>query len=182
MNYVEPIRNKEAIRDISSYLKKTCGRNHIMFLIGIYSGLRISDILRLKIYDVQDRYHFEITEQKTGNKRKIPINKVLKKAIDTFCEGKDPDDYLIKSRQGYNKSITRDMAYKIIKDACSKFGIHRVGTHTLRKTFGYHYYHDSGGDIETLRIIFGHSHWSITARYIGITQDTIDDAILAITY
>ena len=47
MNYVEPIRDSDKIRELANYLRNYSERNYIMFLIGVNSGLRISDILRL---------------------------------------------------------------------------------------------------------------------------------------
>ena len=153
-----------------------------MFAIGVYGGFRISDILKLRVRDVKGKFYFEVNEQKTGKNRKFAINPVLRKIFDKYCEGKEYNDYLIVSREGYNKPISRDMAYKIIRTVCEEFGIMNCGTHTLRKTFGYHYYHDNNGDLETLRILFKHSHWTITAKYIGVTDETINDVFSRISY
>lgn len=177
MNFVEPIRDKRVLEDLLNAVKNDNERDYIMLLTGFYSGFRISDILLLRIKDVYKKKNFDVVEEKTGNRRVIPVNPVLKKELDRYCMDKDPEDYLIKSRQGFNKPITRDMAYKVVKKWGDLFGIENLGTHSLRKTFGYHYYHSSNGDIETLRRIYGHSHWSITIRYIGISQDTINTAI-----
>ncbi len=182
MNFVEPIRDKRVLEDLLSSVKKESERDYIMMLTGFYSGFRISDLLKLRIEDVYNKKSFDVVEGKTGNKRKIPVNPVLKKELDSYCRGKDPDEYLIKSRQGYNKPISRDMAYKIIKRWGENFGLYNLGTHSMRKTFGYHYYKDSKGDIETLRRIYGHAHWSITIRYIGINQETINAAIYNFRY
>ena len=181
MNFVEPIRSKEKVNDIMRYFSETSKRNQLMFAIGIYTGLRISDILKLRVSDVSNQKYFDIIEKKTGKKRKFSINPELKKLFNAYCVGKEPNDYLIQSREGYNKPISRDMAYKIINQVCYDFGVENCGTHTLRKTFGYHYYQETG-DLETLRIIFQHSHWSITAKYIGITKETIDEVFMRISY
>lgn len=53
----------------------------------------------------------------------------------------------------------------------------RVGTHTLRKTFGYHAY-QSGVRLAVLQKLFNHSAPSVTLVYIGITQDELDDVYL----
>lgn len=176
MNYVEPIRDIELIKDIACYLQKSSERNYIMFLMGIYSGLRVSDILRRRIRDVKNKDYFTIREKKTKNQRIIQINPMLKKALKQYCENKSLDEYLIKSREGINKPITRDMAYKILNETCGMFGIANIGTHSMRKTFGYHYYKQTG-DVATLQKIYGHSDPSITLAYIGITQEDINKAI-----
>ena len=55
MNFVEPIRDKTTVQDIADYLKDRHEKYYIMFLIGIYSGLRISDILKLKLRDLRGK-------------------------------------------------------------------------------------------------------------------------------
>ena len=64
--------------------------------------------------------------------------------------------------------------YRFLNEACEKLGISiNVGTHTMRKTFGYHHYKQFN-DIALLQKILNHSSPSITLRYIGIDQETID--------
>jgi integrase len=176
MNFVEPVRERNKVQDIAEYLRFKNERNYVMWMMGIYSGLRISDILLLKIKDVRDRKSIVIRERKTGKQRSFEINPALKRCLADYCQGKDPDDYLIKSREQYNRPITRSMAYKILRDAADQFGIESMGTHTMRKTFGYHFYMQTK-DVVTLQKIFNHSHPSITLRYIGIEQEAINEAI-----
>ena len=86
-------------------------------------------------------------------------------------------DYLFKGRNGENKPISRVMAYMIINQACKKTHItDNVGTHTLRKTFGYHHY-QTFHDVAILQYLLNHSSPSITLRYIGITQDNVEDTL-----
>ena len=56
MNYVEPIRDKDDIQAMKDYLREWNERNYMMFLLGINSGLRISDIINLRVKDVQGWY------------------------------------------------------------------------------------------------------------------------------
>lgn len=86
-------------------------------------------------------------------------------------------DYLFKGRNGENKPISRVIAYMIINQACKKAQItDNVGTHTLRKTFGYHHY-QTFHDVAILQYLLNHSSPSITLRYIGITQDNVEDTL-----
>jgi len=156
-----------------------------MFRIGIYTGLRISDILKLKVRDVKRdgkiRDRMTLREKKTNKERKIAINKYLKKDLKEYCISKPEGEYLMISRVGTNKPITRSMAYKVMADIKDKFNLDSCGTHTLRKTFGYHYYLKTK-DVATLQKLFNHSHSSITLGYIGITQNTLDKALLNMEY
>lgn len=80
---------------------------------------------------------------------------------------------MFKSREGKNKPITRVRAYEILKNAASELGINEVGTHTMRKTFGYQNYQREK-DVAMLQDIFNHSSPYITLKYIGVNQDAID--------
>lgn len=175
MNFVEPIRDTQKVRDIQEYLKRTNERDYVLFITGVYTGLRISDILRLKVQDVKDKRFIYLREKKTSKQNIIEINKLLEKEYKWYCSSKESDEYLIKSREGINKPISRVRAYEIIKEVGISFGIENLGTHTLRKTFGYHYYRQTK-DVGTLMKMFNHSDPSITLRYIGIIQDEMNRA------
>lgn len=181
MNFVEPIRDKTTVKDIADFLKGIHEKYFIMFLIGIYSGLRISDILKLKIRDVREKKRIKVREKKTNKEKFFPVHKELEKALSIYCEGKQDSDFLIPSARVKNKAVSREYAYRIIRLAGEEFGIDSLGTHSMRKTFGYHFYLQQK-DIVLLMRIFNHSHESITLRYIGIEQTTIDAAMKKFSY
>ena len=97
MNFVEPIRDERKFRDIQEYLKRTNERNYIMLITGTYTGLRISDVLKLKVSDVKDKKFIYIREKKTGKQNIIELNPLLIKAYKSYCDDKFQDEYLIKS-------------------------------------------------------------------------------------
>ena len=175
MNTVQPIRDKSIIEKFKNELLKKGSRDYMMFVIGINAGLRISDILPLKMKDVKNVTHIKIIEKKTGKAKRFKINPYLRKEIDKYIDGMNDDDYLFPSRKG-DKPITRVQAYRILNDVAKKLGIEEVGTHTLRKTFGYWHYQQYK-DVAILQEIFNHSVPSITLRYIGINADIIDASI-----
>lgn len=176
MNYVEPIRDGKKVEDISIYLRKQSERNYIMFILGIYSGLRISDVLKLRVKDVKHKDYINIREKKTGKQKIFPLNAFIKKELKVYCEIKELNEYLIKSRQSSNTQLSRQMAYLIIREAGEFQGIANLGTHSMRKTFGYHFYQQYK-DIVTLQKIFNHADPSITLHYIGIEQAAINSKI-----
>lgn len=67
MEFVEPIKDKRKIELVKVILKKNDFRDYMLFLMGINSGLRISDILKLKVSDVRGKQYIEVKEQKTDN-------------------------------------------------------------------------------------------------------------------
>lgn len=175
---VEPIRDKEKIEIVKRILKENGSRDYLLFLMGINIGLRISDILKLKVSDVKDREYIELFEQKTGKYKRFPITQSFKQTLEEFIADKNPEEWLFSSQRG-SKPITRIQAYRIICNACVNAGITaRIGTHTLRKTFGYHFYQENK-DVALLQCIFNHSAPSVTLKYIGINQDIIDSRLNA---
>lgn len=175
MNYVEPIRDKEDIQAMKEYLKEWNERNYMLFLLGINSGLRISDIIKLRAKDVQGNYIYT-REIKTGKVVKRFIHDDVKKEVRQYIRGMSPQQFLFRSRKGKHRHITREAAYLIIKVAAEEVGVDNVGTHTMRKTFGYHYY-KATQDVAMLMTLFNHASPSITLRYIGINQDQQDRAM-----
>ncbi|RBW67280.1 tyrosine-type recombinase/integrase, partial [Bacillus taeanensis] len=96
--------------------------------------------------------------------------------IERYTHRMAPSDFLFPSRQG-DKPISRVQAWNIINEAAREAGVPGpIGTHTLRKTFGYHFYQRTK-DVAMLQQIFGHSSPSITLRYIGINDDMVDAAL-----
>lgn len=177
MNFVQPVREKEKIEEIKTELKKSGYRDYLLFVTGINTGLRISDLIKLKVKDVRNNTHVIITEQKTGKQKRFLINPNLTAIMNEYIKNLPDEEYIFKSRQGGNKPITRVQAYRIINNAVKKSGVaDQVGTHTLRKTFGYHHY-QINKDIAVLQDIFNHSAPSITLRYIGINDDMKDKTI-----
>jgi integrase len=175
-NTVEPIRDPDQIRKMKEYLLHKSYRDYFLFAFGINSGLRIGDILPLRVMDVISTNHLRIKEQKTGKIRKVRMTLALQEEITKYTQGMAASDFLFSSRQG-NKPISRVMAWKIIKESGRAVGVKSaIGTHTLRKTFGYHFYQRTK-DVAILQEIFGHSSPSITLRYIGINDDLIDSAM-----
>lgn len=175
-NAVEPIRDIEKIQEIKEYLLRRSYRNYFLFIFGINSGLRISDILPLRVLDVKYTTHLKIQEKKTKNIRRTIITLTLKNEIEKYTKAMADSEYLFPSQKG-NKPISRIHAWQIIHDAAKACGVEgSIGTHTLRKTFGYHFYQKSK-DVAMLQYIFGHSSPSITLRYIGINDDMVDKAL-----
>lgn len=181
MNTVEPIRDKNVVLDLADYLKARNERDYVLYMFGIYSGLRISDILIFRVRDVRGKNAVYLREKKTGKEKRFALNDELIAILDQYVKNKKDYEYLFKSPRYPNKPITRQQAYNILTDAARAFGIDSIGTHTLRKTFGYHMYQQTH-DAVTLKEIFNHSDISVTLRYIGINQDNKDKAIRGLSY
>lgn len=180
MNTVEPIRDIGKVHDIADYLREKSERNYILFTFGIYTGLRVSDILKLQVRDVRDKDRIYVREQKTGKENAFMINDELRPDLNRYIKGKSDYEYLFHSKRS-NKPITRQQAYNILSEAGAVFGLQRIGTHTMRKTFGYHFYQQTK-DAATLKEILNHSSIQITMRYIGITEDIKNEKMSRLSY
>lgn len=196
MEFVEPLRSLAAIDRMKKALKARSLRDYTLFIMGIYTGLRISDLLLLKVQDVADRAgkklvvrdRIALREKKTKKAKIIVLNKDAKSALRVYLAAvnpKDEDPLFVSSRrtdEGKPRAIGRWQAYKVLNRAAREAGIRdRIGTHTLRKTFGYWNYR-KGFDIVLLQKIFNHSSPAVTLHYIGFTQDEIDAAYTNLRY
>ncbi len=187
MNIVEPIRSENRIKQIRGNLfRQESPRDYLLFVFGINSGLRIGDILSLKLADIKDsqgnlKDDLDIKEQKTGKTRKVFFNKQIKEAINHYLKKTDIfdlDQYLFTSEKSKkNRPITRIRAYQLINKWCKDTGLNcKVGGHTLRKSFGYHL-RKQGISIEQISSLLNHQNIKVTFRYIGINQDENKEVI-----
>lgn len=171
---VQPIRSLEKLNDMKWSLKKWCGeRDYILFLLGINTGLRVSDLLNLKITDIRGKKKIDVKEGKTGKNRTIQLTNIYDE-LNTYIESLDSTECLFPSRKG-DKAISRIQAYRQLNKASDMVDItDGIGTHTMRKTFGYWHYKQFK-DVAELQMILNHSHPNITLKYIGITDEQIEN-------
>jgi integrase len=217
MKTVQPIRDINQIHKVEDILKQSNYRDYILFKLGIYSGYRISDIVKLKVSDLRDKNYFEVKENKTGKNRKIIIHPSFKEELDVYLLNKKDNEYIFASKKYSNtvKSKTKELnaktnnlntkyididndapnspigrcqAWRILNNATKQAGIeYEIGTHTMRKTFGYWLYNNSADkngykDIVMVQKILGHSSPEVTLRYIGIMQEDEDELICSLNY
>lgn len=176
MNYVEPIRDKNKVKEMLERADRKGKKYRVMLEIGFYCGLRISDILKLTVDDVRDRKTINIREKKTGKQRMFDINPVLSKTFKDYTVDKMGSEYLIQADGPINRPIGRQWAWQVIKELSRDCGLENIGTHTLRKTFGYHHYMQFK-DVVLLQTIFNHATPQHTLRYIGIEQSKANEAL-----
>lgn len=177
MSYnVQPLKTTQEILAFQDALctGKFQKRNQFLFILGINTGLRMGDLLKLRVCDIANQDIAVLQEEKTKKKRILYLAE-MRPLIDRYVKGMQPDRYLFLSST--QRQLTVDGVYKIFQKAAQQLGRNDIGTHTLRKTFGYHYYQRTH-DIATLMIIFNHSNEVITKRYIGITDSEIQASLI----
>ncbi|KMJ55041.1 integrase [Bacillus sp. LL01] len=178
MEYVEPIKEIELIERIKTVLKEKSKRDYVLFVFGINTGILISHLLQIKVKDVYDgqsiKDYYLLKEAKNAEEKLFYINQKVKGALFSYIKEArlQQEDFLFKSRKN-DQPITRQQAYRIINKVAREVGMReKIGTHTLRKTFGYHAY-CGGVAISLLQAIFNHSTKAETLRYIGIEKKSV---------
>ena len=171
MSTVEPIRKLKDLRKVENALSEKM-RDLLFFTVGTNCGLRISDILSLNVGDVKGKKYIYLREKKTGKAKKLPINSKLERMFAKFTKNRQSDEPLFMTK--FENRLSRVTAYYTIREACKRANLEEnFGTHTMRKTFGYHHY-KKYKDVAMLQKIFNHSSPAMTLRYIGIEQEEIN--------
>jgi len=187
----QPIRNQKHIKQISSYfLDREEHRNYLLFIMGIHTALRISDMLRLTWQDVYDfdnncvHNEFTIIEKKTNKSKTIAVNQSVVNAIYKLFKKVNPvaKDKFLFAHPILDKAISRIQAYRILRASAEDVRVDvPVSCHSLRKTFGYHLW-KGGTSHEIIMDIYNHSSYAITKLYLGITQDDKNSAYLGLHF
>ena len=190
MNFVEPIRDRKRIAQIKNQLRgQGRHRDLLLFTVGINSALRISDLLNLRIHHFLDergliRRRFAINEEKRGKRQEVVINDSIRDALDEYLAAyprvaSDPDNYVFFNTKAnsFREPIKRGQAWKFITSICADIGLRgNFGTHSLRKTWGYHA-RMSGVDLALIMYKLNHASLSYTKRYLGITDDELEEVV-----
>ncbi len=166
MNWVAPIKNDQTLQKFKETLRTIDDKYYILFEIGIGTGLQLQDILQFKVKDVRDK---EVLTAVIGTRqieRAFPLKPELQAIIAEFIRGRNDDEYLITGYASTNKPLSREQAYRIFKQTGSKIGLKSIGTQTMRKTFAWRYYKETG-DIHYIQTLLNHASPNITFRYIG---------------
>ena len=137
-------------------------------------GLRISDIVRLRLSDIVNdggRYRLSIVEQKTGKARVFTVPLVIYQYMDNYC-----------LRNGIGRAdlmfpITTRAIQKQLALVCDYLGFQGISTHSFRKWYATEIYKNNGYDIALVQRLLQHSSAAVTQRYIGIEPQRIEKAI-----
>tara|TARA_R110001583_G_scaffold194342_1_gene365031 strand:+ start:4606 stop:5178 length:573 start_codon:yes stop_codon:yes gene_type:complete len=178
MNEVHAVKDINILKSIPSLLTKHYGEQMAdIWEFGINVAIRISDTLNIKITDIENG-RLKVTESKTGKVADISLNDKAMTIVNKIKSKHTDAIYLFQSRSSRNvtsrtKSLSRQAVTIAFKGIGDIIGV-KLGTHSMRKTRGYHLYKKTN-DITRVAAMLRHSSTAVTMRYIGITQDDIDN-------
>jgi len=149
-----------------------------LIAIGIYTGLRISDILLLRWMDVANQEFIEITEKKTKKYRRIRINQNLKEIIDRMTRQNDnAQDTLIFLNKFKTSAISVQFVNRKLKALAIEYHLTKeptkIKSHSLRKSFGRRVFENNDNSERALIILsemFNHTSIKTTKIYLGIRE------------
>ena len=180
---VDPFIETRYLRSIKRLLVDS-PRDKLLFVMGINSGLRVQDLLALRVAAVRglklgDR--ISVQEKKTGKPNVIIANKEIVAALEEYLAIAQPEDrhYLFKSRKTANSPLTTLSVTKKVKAWAAAINLKgNFGAHTLRKTWTYHQRREFGVSWEVLAKRLNHSSPSVTRRYLGIQDEEVEQVLM----
>ena len=185
MGLTEPIRDMNDVERIKQYYyRQKKWRDYALFVVGLNTALRISDLLELRwgqVYNFEFMHfnkYLHIKEKKTHKQNQVVLNSNVIEAFTVLKESikfeVTSETYIFQSQKGTNRPIHRSRAYIIIKEAVAMLDIEgNISCHSLRKTFGYQAW-KKGVPPAVIMEIYNHSSLKITKRYLAINQDDKD--------
>ena len=190
MKGTRPLSNAE-IRKVADCFSGTYAtRNRGLFILGVSTGGRISELLALKVGEVWQNGKpvsdllFDKTIVKGGEvSRAVPVNVNGREAIEGLIVfhverygNIDVERALFPSRQG-SGAMDRRMAHTVLKNAFEAAGLNgKLATHSMRKSFAQRLYEQTN-DIFAVQEMLGHKNVATTQRYLGVNYASVRDAV-----
>lgn len=194
--HINPLYSKEDVRLVCAQVQSNARyawqgvRNYMLLVFGICTGLRVSDLVRMRLGDIVGtdgtfRIGIDTVMKKTHGVVHINFNKVCYKAVLDWLRsvGKNPehlcaadlDMWLANKDRAGTKAVAEDRLYRIIKRAAADAGIpYNVGSHTMRKTFSRIWYENNKSNpnaIYVLQKMLGHKSIESTLHYICVAKE-----------
>ena len=193
MKGCRPLTDAEVEVVQASFGGRYAARDRALFLLGVKSGIRISELLSLRVGDVYQHGH--VVERATVHRRHMKqrresrtviLHPQAKAALATWLMTLQQTreltraTFVFQSRKGENQPIGKIQAWKILHEAAITNELTgKVGTHAMRKTFAKKVYEKLGHDLVKTQQALGHRNINSTVSYLSFAQDEIDAAILA---
>ncbi len=192
MSGCRPLTETEVEQVMQSFGGTYAARDRALFVLGIYTGFRITELLSLRCQDVYQ--HQQVLSRVTVPRRHmkgkyasraVPLHPVAQLALAAWIAHMPrhfpvtPESYVFRSREGGNTPISRMHAHRLLReafDSCEMTG--PLGTHAMRKTFAQRVHRRLGNDLAKTKEALGQKTIAATMHYMSFLQHEIDQAIL----
>jgi len=185
---VQPVKDRNKLNQMINFLELKGNKRDVLLLkFGLNTGLRINDILRLKVTNLFDssgnlKEYLDLFESKTIKRRnrklkQIKLNTFIRPELISYVQyyELEADNWIFFSLRNPSKPLDRVRAWTILKEAATRSGIAKFGTHSMRKTLAYNVYNETK-DLALVMRLLNHSDPDHTLRYIGVVQQDLDTA------
>ncbi|MBU5290004.1 tyrosine-type recombinase/integrase [Paraclostridium bifermentans] len=179
-----PLRTKQNVLDIQDYLKYKSKRNYVIFLLGVTTGYRAGDLVKLQVRDIKQaiKYkEFVIEEGKKFNSknvrernrkaRVVELIPSMEKILKEYIKDMKDYEYVFKSRKSTYPHIQVQAISNALKEAGEYFGLYNISAHSMRKTYAYKIYLESDKDIVAVKELLGHRSIEETKDYLGLDKE-----------
>lgn len=192
MKGCRPLDESEVQKTLTAFRGPFACRDRALFLLGVRSGFRISEMLSLRLIHVAPRGRLveRVAVERQHMKRKFEGRTVLlhpeaKAALGAWIEElhdngyMTSDTFVFQSRKGRNGALSREQAYRVLVAAFERAGLEgSLGTHSMRKTFANRVHDRLGRDLLKTQRALGHKNINSTVSYLSFNEEEIDEAIL----
>lgn len=168
MKIMRAITDQTAIARMAESLRRTHPRLALLWNLGTSTGLRISDMLRLKIADIDKNGEISITESKTKNVRHIKLTQELKQDVNflKLIYRMKLTHYLFFRNENQKEiPLSRQWAHRVIARTASRMALDSIGAHSMRKIYACNLFR-STGSVKSVQNELGHKHMSTTLIYL----------------
>lgn len=179
-----PLKTKRDVLNIQDYLRYKSKRNYTIFVLGITTGYRAGDLVNLQVRDIKEalKYkEFVIQEGKKFNNkrvkdknrkaRRVELIPSVARILKEYIKDMKDYEYIFKSRKGLNKPIGVQAVSNALKEAGEYFGLYNITAHSMRKTYAYKIWIESGKDTLVVKELLGHSSIEETKLYLGLDKE-----------
>ena len=194
MKGCRPLDEEEVEAVLAAFDGPYAARDRALFLLGVKSGFRISELLSLRLLDVMraGRLLDRVGVARKNMKKKVEGRSVLlhaqaKEALQVWIEQlrangyMTSDTFVFQSRKGRNAAMSRVQAYRVLQEAYERAGVAgNTGTHSMRKTFANNVHEKLGRDLLKTQKALGHKNINSTVSYLSFKQEEIDETILGL--
>jgi integrase len=169
---MKPVKDKDREVELVVKLHEMKPKYRILWLLGTHTGLRVSDILGLRVKDFKKQ--FDVVEAKTKKTQRIQIPDDLLLAVRLYVhrERLRPTDFIIPGRTP-EKSLHRSQAWRVLHRISHEVGLDGVATHSMRKTYASDLFARTG-DLHAVQKALNHKYPSTTATYLGKRMVFVD--------